>query len=80
MWKLGEKANFAFIIKKGNFYFEKCPEETNDELESGAFIGEVSSIMSNSALTSQVVASRKGTIFKIFKEDLISFLNKNPGI
>ncbi|KAL4474591.1 hypothetical protein ABPG73_016094 [Tetrahymena malaccensis] len=80
MWNVGDKASFAFIIKKGNFEFVDCPESELDELESGAFIGEVKSITDNSPLTTSVVATRKGKIFKIYKEDLISFLNKNPGL
>ena len=80
MWSVGDKATFAFVIKRGNFEFVDCPESETDELESGAFIGEVEAITENSALTTSVVATRKGKIFKIFREDLISFLNKNPGI
>lgn len=80
MWKVGDKAAFAFIIKKGNFEFIDCQEADNDELESGSFIGEVNAITANSKLTTSVVATRKGKIFKIFREDFLSFLNKNPGI
>lgn len=80
MWSVGDKAMFAFIVKKGNFEFIDCPESELDEFESGSFIGEVMAITNNSPLTTSVVAARKGKIFKIFKEDLISFLNKNPGI
>lgn len=80
MWNIGDRATYAFIIKKGNFEFADCPEADIDELESGSFIGEVEAITANSALTTSVVATRKGKIFKIFREDLISFLNKNPGI
>lgn len=80
MWNVGDKATFAFIIKKGNIEFVDCPESELDELESGAFIGEIKAITDNSPLTTSVVATRKGKIFKIFKEDLISFLNKNPGL
>lgn len=45
MWKAGNEATFAFIIKKGNFEFVDCPEAAElDELESGAFVGEVLAI------------------------------------
>lgn len=80
MWNVGDKATFAFIVKKGTFEFFDCPEHDLDEFESGAFIGEVTAITDNSALTTSVIATRKAKVFKIFKEDLIAFLNKNPGI
>ncbi len=41
MWSVGDKATFAFIVKKGTFEFIDCPEHDLDEFESGAFIGEV---------------------------------------
>lgn len=80
MWKVGDLATYAFVVKKGNFVFINCPEADIGELESGAFIGEASAITTNSVQTTSVVASRKASIFKILKEDLIAFLNKNPGI
>jgi len=48
MWKVGDLATYAFVVKKGNFVFINCPEADIGELESGAFIGEVSAITANS--------------------------------
>lgn len=51
MWKVGDIANFAFIVKKGNFIFEDCVESELDEFESGGFIGEMLAITHDSPLT-----------------------------
>jgi hypothetical protein len=77
---VGDKPEFAFIIKKGTFAFFDCPEQDLEEFDSGAFIGEVRAMMDNTTLTTSIRASRKGSIFKIAKKDLIVFANKHPGI
>lgn len=37
-------------------------------------------MMENTPLTTSIRATRKATIFKITRKDLISFANKHPGI
>lgn len=80
MWKVGDKAEFAFLVKKGTFAFFDCQEQENDELDSGAFVGEVKALMEGTVCTTSVRATRKATIFKIIRKDLIQYLNKHPGI
>ena len=80
MWKIGDRAAFAFIIKKGGFEFVDCPEEELDEFDAGAFIGETRAMMDGSPLTTSVVATRRGKIFKINSDEFVSFLKKNPGL
>ncbi|EGR27820.1 hypothetical protein IMG5_188460 [Ichthyophthirius multifiliis] len=80
MWKVGEQANFAFVIKEGNFQFIDCPEEQLDYLEKGTFVGETKAITNGLSLTTSIQSNKNGKIFKIYKDDLIQFLNKNPGL
>lgn len=37
-------------------------------------------MMENTLLTTSIRSTRKATIFKISRKDLISFANKHPGI
>ncbi|CAD8147244.1 unnamed protein product [Paramecium pentaurelia] len=80
LWKVGEKPEFAFIIKRGTFAFYDSPEQDLEELDSGAYVGELKAMIENTAISTSIRATRKATIFKIAKKDLISFANKHPGI
>lgn len=80
MWRAGEKANFAFFVKKGCFSFFDCPEEDLLDFDSGAFIGEISALLSYSDLTTSVKALKDGVVFLIKRSDLVDFLNRNPGL
>lgn len=90
MWKVGDRATFAFVVKKGSFEFITPllnSEETrtttandDDELESGTFVGESDAILHETPMKTHVVATRKSQIFKIAANDLLAFLSKNPGL
>ena len=80
LWRVGDTAEFAFIIKKGSFEFFDCPEQDLDEFDSGAFIGETRAMIDRTPCTTSIKATRKGIIFKIVKLELLSFLTKNPGL
>jgi CRP-like cAMP-binding protein len=51
-----------------------------DEFDSGAYIGEAKAMYENAVHTTSVRATRKSIIFKIFKNELLTFLSKNPGL
>lgn len=79
LWKIGDDASFALMISKGRFKFEDC-EETENEFETGAFIGEIEAMFNLTPLTTTLVALTDGVIFKIGRENLLAFLNRNPGL
>lgn len=80
LWKVGDKPEFVFLIKKGTFAFIDCPEEDVDELDSGAFVGELKVMRDNTPLTTSIRATRKSIIFKISRREFLNFIKKNPGI
>lgn len=79
LWKVGDEANFAIMISKGRFKFIDCTE-TENEFETGAFIGEIEAIMNSLPLTTSMVSITDGVVFKIGKANLLAFLNRNPGL
>ena len=79
LWKMGEDANFAIMISKGRFKFLDCGE-TENEFETGAFIGEIEAMLNSTPLTTSLVAITDGVIFKIGRVNLLGFLNRNPGL
>ena len=79
LWKIGGDACFALMISKGRFKFEDCAE-TENEFETGAFIGEIEAMFNSTPLTTSLLAVTDGLIFKIGRENLLGFLNRNPGL
>lgn len=79
LWKVGEEAQFALMISKGRFKFIDC-QETDIEFETGVFIGEIEALLNSTPLTTSLIALTDGIIFQIGKDNLLSFLNCNPGL
>lgn len=71
---------FALLVKKGSFEFFDCPEANKEEMESGAYIGEANAMIEGSPMTTSLRATRNSTIFIIPKNELILFLENNPGL
>lgn len=65
---------------KGSFKFIGCKEAEHENFENGAFIGEVNAMLNNEPLSTTVMSLTDGLIYVIKKDDLISFLSKNPGL
>ena len=80
MWKSGEQAKFGFLVIKGSFKFHGCKEAEHAPFENGAFIGECNAMINSEPLTTTAKAVTDGLIFAIKKEDLLGFLEKNPGL
>ena len=80
MWKVGDEAKFAFMISKGSFKFANCSESELGEFVTGVFIGEIEAMINNTPLTTSIYACADGIIFKIEKDDLMAYLNRNPGL
>lgn len=79
LWKVGDEASFAIMISKGRFKFVDCGE-TENEFETGAFIGEIEAMLNATPLTTTLISVTDGYIFKIGKANLLAFLNRNPGL
>lgn len=78
LWKVGDEAQFAIMISKGRFKFFGGSEDA--EFEAGAFIGEIEAMLNSSPTTASLVALTDGIIFQIERENLLAFLNSNPGL
>ena len=80
LWQVGDKVSFAFIVKKGGVKFINCDLEKNDELENGSFVGDVRAMVEDTCSQISVMATRKSIIYKLYREELLNFLNLNPGL
>lgn len=80
LWKAGNKVEYGFLVVKGAFKFIQCKEAEHGTFEKGAFLGEVSSMLNNEPLTTTVKAVSDGLIYVVKKDDLLAFLEKNPGL
>jgi len=77
-WKEGIPAETAYLVAEGQVKFEG----KNDlaPFHSGAFLGEINSILAGENYTTTVVALTDGWGYSLTRQDLTSFLNRNPGI
>lgn len=67
-------------MKKGTFEFIDCPESKIEGLSTGAFIGETKAMIENKPLTTTLMCSRAGIIYKMDKISFLDFLKNNPGL
>ena len=81
LWQAGQEAAFVFIVISGHFRFVHCPEATMvEDITTGGYIGEGDALHNNAPLKTTVKAFSDGDIYKIFKEEFLNFLSKNPGL
>jgi len=82
LWTVGNKAQFAVLIAKGEIEFFKCKEAEHEgfDIASGTFIGEIDAFLNDSPLSTNVRAATDCEIFEIRQKELIAFLKNNPGL
>ena len=85
IWEKGMKAEYAVLVHKGQlgFYEDVSGEEVvteEDDFGGGSFAGDINAMIDNGNNTTNLKALEDSEAFLISKKDMLSFLNKNPGI
>lgn len=81
IWKKGGKGIICFLIMSGKVEITEGPENIQGKvLGTGTIVGDFPSLLKNSELQTTVVAIEKVEAYQIEKEDLISLLNRAPGL
>jgi len=80
MWKVGELAQFVFLVKCGNFKAYDYSTLTSFELVDGCFVGSSDAIWNGRPLQSTVLAQSPGLIFRIEQPRFREFLGNHLGL
>ena len=80
LWDKGVSPAFCFFVYKGKFEYEAPGLEKGHVLEIGNFVGDFKALTKGGVTATKAVALEDSQILMIVKEDLSSFLIRNPGL
>ena len=80
IWDIGESPAFCFFVYQGKFEYEAPGLEEGHKLELGNFVGDFKALTKGGLTTTKATALEDSVILIIIKEDLSSFLIRNPGL
>jgi CRP-like cAMP-binding protein/phosphoribosyl 1,2-cyclic phosphodiesterase len=79
LWSAGDVPSSAYFVDDAVVTL-RCPEGELKPFTTGAFVGEVDSLRSQTPSPSAARVTRPGKLFAIDRADLIRFFEDNPGV
>eukprot|EP00462_Mataza_sp_D1_P019112 CAMPEP_0175137714 /NCGR_PEP_ID=MMETSP0087-20121206/9959_1 /TAXON_ID=136419 /ORGANISM="Unknown Unknown, Strain D1" /LENGTH=874 /DNA_ID=CAMNT_0016420561 /DNA_START=311 /DNA_END=2935 /DNA_ORIENTATION=- len=77
LWEAGSIADQCILVDTGLYAFARA--QTLEPFSSGAFVGEVHAILDQRPLTTTLLCVEEGEVFYISRQELLHFLEENPG-
>jgi len=79
IWRKGDKVKDVILIGEGKFHFKEMQSQNIEPFVQGALLVDVFALENSHKHNLNLVALTEGKIFRIDGEDLLDFLDNNPG-
>ena len=79
IWRRGDIARDVILVGEGKFYFKELPLKDVDPFTQGSLLVDVYALEHGEKHQLTFTSITEGQIFRIGGEDLLEFLDNNPG-
>jgi CRP-like cAMP-binding protein len=77
LWTQGREANCLLLIESGSYVYSRA--RTASPFQRGTMIGEIPALLCDQHNTTTLECSDAGSVFIIYKRELLKFFDSNPG-